>query len=83
MQRVYAFILKTQGRLHRVDDLLRGRSTTYKYNASGKLVNVTVSDSLDDRVAFGENLFYNENGQPSSVFLHKDYCRCSSHVTQY
>ena len=78
----YAYTYTTAGQLHRVDDLLTGKSTTYKYNASGKLIGVIDSDNSSDRIDFGQSIFYNDNGQVSSVFQNRDYTYSSSSKEQ-
>lgn len=79
----YQYSYTSFGQLYRFDDLLNGRSTIYKYNTSGQLVNYTEFETDEAINEFAVSLFYNDDGQVSSMFHHADYIYGGSSTQQW
>ena len=71
--KVYEYMYTAHGQLYRYDNLLTGKSIIYKYDTVGKLINFIEYD-IDDMInEFSSTMFYNDEGNLSSLFYTLDY----------
>lgn len=66
------------GQMARFDNLLTGKSISYKYDDSGRLTSCVEYDTENMVNTFSSTIFYDENSRPNSVFYDMDYYAGSS-----
>jgi hypothetical protein len=69
----YEYTYTAYGQLYRYDNLLTGKSIIYKYDTAGKLTNFIEYDTDDMVNEFSSTMFYNSEGNLSSLFYTLDY----------
>jgi len=61
------------GQMSRFDNLLTGKSISYKYDDDNRMTSYVEYDTDDMVNTFSSTIFYDENSNPSSVFYSMDY----------
>ncbi len=71
--KAFEYYYTAYGQISRFDNLLTGKSISYKYDMDNRLVNYVEYDTDDMVNNFSSTIFYDENSKPSSVFYTMDY----------
>ena len=71
--KAFEYTYTAYGQMSRFDNLLTGKSISYKYDDDNRIIGYAEYD-IDDMVnTFSSITFYNENSKPSSVFFSMAY----------
>ncbi len=72
-QKAFEYSYTSYGQLARVDNILTGKSTAYKYDTDGKLVAFVEYDTGDFTNEFSSTMFYNDEGKIDLLWYTIDY----------
>ncbi len=76
--KAFTYTYTAYGQMSRFDNLLTGKSISYKYDDDNRMTSYVEYDTDDMVNTFSSTIFYDENSRPDSVFYSMDYVAGSS-----
>lgn len=71
--KAFEYCYTAYGQISRFDNLLTGKSISYKYDVDNRLISYVEYDTDDMVNTFSSTIFYDEHSKPSSIIYSMDY----------